>query len=359
MIDAISFLIYLLLFTGLSHFLCPYHFINRFVWLIASGIVLLYVVHPFALVFACGSFCVSYCVYLLGRWTNNSRLKSRLPYLILTILIFPEVFKALVDNPVLLLGSAFFVIRQMMTVEQCIKYSVSNTQFIPSLLLATFFCAAIPSGPVFDGLNIYKQLKKNRVADYSEGFYRLFEGFIYLFAMAGICGELSRVATVIGSRDTELLVSVSMEFIAKPLASFGFLFATFYGYSRMAEGNAMLFGLKLPVNFDKPHLAKDLGDFWKRWHRSMANFVMQYIYLPLLVTTSSAKIALISAFMFMAMWHNFSLGFFFWGLGHGLGLAYLLPWARNRGISPMIIRIFSLLIVVSLSSVAHGVWIDE
>ena len=136
----------------------------------------------------------------------------------------------------------------------------------------------------------------------------------------------------------------------------GFLFATFYGYSRMAEGTALILGFTVPQNFNKPHLASDLGDYWKRWHRSMADFVMQYIYLPIMVKTSHAKLALVSAFVFMGLWHDLSINFLVWGLGHGLALAVVLPWAKKQEVQPVIIRLFSLAYVVSLSSVAHKVW---
>jgi D-alanyl-lipoteichoic acid acyltransferase DltB (MBOAT superfamily) len=124
----------------------------------------------------------------------------------------------------------------------------------------------------------------------------------------------------------------------------------------MAEGSALLLGFEVPRNFNKPHLARDLGDFWKRWHRSMADFVMQYIYLPLLVTTARAKLALIAAFVFMGLWHNFSPAFLIWGLGHGVGLAFLLPWAQRSGVRPVMLRIASLTYVIVLSGIAHGVW---
>jgi len=203
------------------------------------------------------------------------------------------------------------------------------------------------------------RLQWTEVPDYREGCYRLFEGFVYLFAVAGFAGlaigaiEYAEFG-IISSGGLAIILLLTL--VAKPVAGFAFLFATFYGYSRMAEGSALLLGFEVPQNFNKPHLARDLGDFWKRWHRSMADFVMQYIYLPLLVTTSRTKLALVTAFAFMGLWHNISVGFLIWGLGHGLGLAYLLPWARQRNTGPIVLRVASLAYVIILSGIAHGVW---
>jgi len=359
MIDAISFLIFILITIGISHAVIPYDCRNRLVWIVVAGVLLLFITHPLALGFAICTFAFSSAIFLTGRASGNQRLKARIPYAILLLLFVPDVARLASAAPILWLGSAFFIVRQMMTVAQGIKSNASLNQFIPALLLSTFFFAALPSGPVFNGLKTWDQLKQNAPPSYGLGSYRLFEGFAFLFAIAGF---LSMGTGIV--RDAELLMTgpggfaglLLLRLVAEPLAAFGFLFATFYGYSRMAEGSALLLGFEVPQNFNKPHLARDLGDFWKRWHRSMADFVMQYIYLPLLVTTSRTKLALISAFVFMGLWHNFSPAFLTWGVGHGLGLAYFLPWAQQQKYGPTVLRVASLAYVVLLSSVAHGVW---
>jgi len=358
-IDAVSFLVMLVLTTGLSHLLHPHDYRNRLIWIVVPGMLLLFIIHPMALAFAIACYALSTGLFLLGRSTTNERLQARLPYSILLLLFIPDLFNLALESPILWLGSAFFIVRQMMTVAQGIKTSAGIREFIPAQLMATFCVSALPSGPVFNGLETWRQLRQNAAPDNKEGCYRLFEGFVYLFAISGFLN----LAT--GSIETYEVNALStgnsaaywlLRIVLEPLAGFGFLFATFYGYSRMAEGSALLLGFEVPQNFNKPHLATDLGDFWKRWHRSMASFVMQYIYLPLLVTTSNAKLALLSAFVFMGLWHNFSLAFMIWGLGHGFGLAYLLPWARKRNVNPTVLRIGSLAYVVALSGVAHGVW---
>lgn len=83
---------------------------------------------------------------------------------------------------------------------------------------------------------------------------------------------------------------------------------------------------------------------------------MQYIYLPLLVTTSRTRFALIAAFVFMGLWHDLSAGFLIWGVGHGVGLAYILPMAQRSRLGPIALRIGSLAYVILLSAIAHGVW---
>ena len=359
MVDPVSFLFFILVSVGLSHTICAYDAPNRLFWGCMPGAVLLFVVHPLALLFALASLAVCGSLYVVGRIAGSSRIKARVPYLILLLLFVPDVTGTITANPILWLGSAFFIIRQMMTVAAALKYRRGTSDFVPGLLLATFFFPALPSGPVFIGLRIWDRLKANGKPSYSEGLFRLSEGFTYLFAVAGITSvaiEYSGTAGTVPAEEGKSAAHWILRFLIDPLLGFGFLFATFYGYSRMAEGTALLFGCEVPQNFNKPHLATDLADFWKRWHRSMADFVMQYIYLPLIVSTTRARLVLIAAFVFMGLWHEFTLGFLIWGFGHGLGLAFALPWARRHGIPEGAIRVASLAYVLALSAIAHGVW---
>jgi D-alanyl-lipoteichoic acid acyltransferase DltB (MBOAT superfamily) len=134
------------------------------------------------------------------------------------------------------------------------------------------------------------------------------------------------------------------------------LFAAFWGQSLIAEHTSRFFGLPLPVNFDQPWKARTIKDFWARWHRSMAQFVLQYIFLPLNLKGVSPKIATVCAFVFMGVWHNLSLGYFVWGVAHGTLLAFDRDVSKNR-IVRLCNQIVLWIIVISLSWFAnYGPW---
>lgn len=358
MIDPVSYLVLILVVLGLSHvtLLFTYSPVSRIFWCVTPGLVLLIIAHQTALFFALAAVACNVILYVLCKNMENARLKARLPYLILLLLFIPDAFDLFQNAPILWLGSAFFIVRQMMTTTQAVKKNVEMNAYFPGLLLATFFFAALPSGPIFNGLDVWKKLNERRDPSYVEGGYRIFEGFVYLFAIAGFASMTVGGLRAFEATLTNVTAFGAIHFVLTPVASFAFLFASFYGYSRMAEGTALVLGFDVPENFNKPHLATDLGDFWKRWHRSMADFVMQYIYLPLIVTTANAKIALVIAFVFMGLWHDLSVNYLIWGLGHGLALSYGVPWLKKREVSPVWIRVGSLAYVVFLSSIAHKVW---
>ncbi len=68
------------------------------------------------------------------------------------------------------------------------------------------------------------------------------------------------------------------------MALFGYslqVYADFSGYTDMAIGVALLMGFRLPQNFNYPYKAKNVAEFWKRWHMSLSGWLKDYLYIPL------------------------------------------------------------------------------
>jgi alginate O-acetyltransferase complex protein AlgI len=59
------------------------------------------------------------------------------------------------------------------------------------------------------------------------------------------------------------------------------VYCDFSGYTDIAIGLALLMGFRLPVNFNSPYKAQDVGDFWKRWHMSLSSWLRDYLYIPM------------------------------------------------------------------------------
>jgi D-alanyl-lipoteichoic acid acyltransferase DltB (MBOAT superfamily) len=101
------------------------------------------------------------------------------------------------------------------------------------------------------------------------------------------------------------------------------LYFDFSGYSDMAIGLAMLFGIRLPLNFNSPYKAASLIDFWRRWHMTLSRFLRDYIYIPLGGSRRTVTRRLINVFVVMLLggiWHGAGWTFVLWGALHGAGL---------------------------------------
>lgn len=111
------------------------------------------------------------------------------------------------------------------------------------------------------------------------------------------------------------------------LAVYGYglqIYCDFSGYTDIAIGIALLFGFRLPVNFNSPYKANGLQDFWRRWHISLSRWLRDYLYIPLGGNRKGAirsKINLIVTMVIGGLWHGADFRFIIWGFFHGVGLA--------------------------------------
>lgn len=107
----------------------------------------------------------------------------------------------------------------------------------------------------------------------------------------------------------------------------------FSAYSDIAIGAARLYGIRIAENFDWPILATNIGDYWKRWHRSLAAFCQAYVYLPMIGLTRRPLLASYLTFIVMGLWHDASLNWVGWGLWHATGVyGYIRILAATRGV---------------------------
>lgn len=119
------------------------------------------------------------------------------------------------------------------------------------------------------------------------------------------------------------------------------LFFDFSGYSDIAIGLGILFGIRLPENFDYPYLKTNLTSFWQSWHITLSNWARFYVFSPLSrwllkrpVKPSPTVIVLMTQLATMitiGLWHGVSWNFLIWGIWHGVGLFVHKEWSgRTR-----------------------------
>lgn len=111
------------------------------------------------------------------------------------------------------------------------------------------------------------------------------------------------------------------------------IYFDFSGYTDMAIGLGLMFGVVLPQNFNVPYLATSLSDFWRRWHMTLSRFLRDYLYIPLGGNRHGVSVQVWALFATMALgglWHGAGLTFIAWGVAHGLGLAVGALWRRSK-----------------------------
>src|SRR5690606_21684917 len=119
------------------------------------------------------------------------------------------------------------------------------------------------------------------------------------------------------------------------------LYLDFSGYTDIAIGIGILYGITLPENFSRPYLRTTITSFWQSWHMTLSNWARFYIYPPMsrgLLTRepnpSPTVIVLatqVATMVVIGLWHGVTLNFMIWGLWHGIGLFVQKQWSdRTR-----------------------------
>ena len=134
----------------------------------------------------------------------------------------------------------------------------------------------------------------------------------------------------------------------------------FSGYSDIAIGCARILGLRLPENFNWPYAARNLQDFWTRWHISLSLWIRDYVYIPLGGGRHGwpRRVAnVLIAFALCGLWHGAALHFVWWGLYHGCALGLCATYARIPDIGPGLARVFRQDPVVGWVATQLYVWL--
>jgi alginate O-acetyltransferase complex protein AlgI len=109
------------------------------------------------------------------------------------------------------------------------------------------------------------------------------------------------------------------------------LYFDFSGYSDMAIGISLMFGIFLPLNFNSPYKATSVIDFWRRWHMTLSQFLRDYLYIPLGGNRHGSVLRYVNLMITMllgGLWHGAAWTFVVWGALHGAYLCVNHAWTN-------------------------------
>lgn len=163
--------------------------------------------------------------------------------------------------------------------------------------------------------------------------YRNMAGGIFLFSL-GLFKKLVIADTLAVWANFGFDTASSLTLLEGWVTSLSYtlqLYFDFSGYTDMALGAALLFNIKLPINFNSPYKAVSIQDFWRRWHISLSRFLRDYIYIPLGGSRAGDfKLYrnLLLTFLIGGLWHGAAWTFVFWGFLHGMALVIQRAWRK-------------------------------
>jgi D-alanyl-lipoteichoic acid acyltransferase DltB (MBOAT superfamily) len=136
--------------------------------------------------------------------------------------------------------------------------------------------------------------------------------------------------------DIDLQHMTGLAWLCASYVWFLYLYLDFSGYCDIIISVAALMGLRLPENFKRPFLARNLSDFWSRWHITLSTWIKNYVYTPLSrmfvgrfgvahVKMCSLASIFVSFFM-MGLWHGSQSKYIVFGLTQAVGVAICYLW---------------------------------
>ena len=233
---------------------------------------------------------------------------------------------------VLPIGISFFTFQKIAFLVDAYRGKVDRLNFIDYALFVTFFPQLI-AGPIVHHSEVIRQFREQATVS------------MPTIALGVTIFTIGLVKKVILADTAALYASPLFDAVAagaRPdaLAAWGSalaytaqLYFDFSGYSDMAIGAGLLFGIRLPVNFASPYRAESIIDFWHRWHITLSRFLRDYLYVPLGGNRKGRTrryVHLLITMVLGGFWHGAGWTFVIWGALHGFYLVVNHLWRALR-----------------------------
>ncbi|WP_317128590.1 MBOAT family O-acyltransferase [Gelidibacter sediminis] len=231
---------------------------------------------------------------------------------------------------ILPVGISFYTFQTLSyTIDVYRRKMVATNNLIQFTAFVSFFPQLV-AGPIERASHLLPQFKVKRIFDSQfalSGFYLIIWGLFKKVVIADNCAFfVNQIFDSPGGYSSLEL------FMGAVLFAFQ-IYGDFSGYSDIAIGVARLFGFSLMTNFAFPYFARDIAEFWRRWHISLSTWFRDYVYIPLGGSRGTSWERLrnvMIVFLVSGFWHGANWTFIIWGGIHGVLFLPLLLTKTNR-----------------------------
>jgi alginate O-acetyltransferase complex protein AlgI len=219
------------------------------------------------------------------------------------------------------IGISFFTFTQLAYLVDCYHSRTYEANLRTYALFVTIFPHLI-AGPIIHHAQMRPQFERLRREPVDTHFITMgVVVFVLGFAKKVLLADNLVVPAnlVFNAADHGAMLSTPSAWIGTIAYTLQIYF-DFSGYSDMAIGLALLFGLRLPVNFNSPYKSTSIIDFWRRWHITLSNWLRDYLYIPLGGNRGGEFARLKNVFITFLLggiWHGAGWTFVVWGALHG------------------------------------------
>ena len=232
-------------------------------------------------------------------------------------------------NIILPIGLSFHTFQSMSYVIEVYRGHQKAERHFGYYSLYVMFFPQLVTGPIERPGNLLRQLheyKDFRYENISKGMRLILFGLFIKMVVADHLGAYVDEVYANPAEYNSWSVMLAMAFYSFQI------YCDFFGYSTIALGSAKLMGFDISDNFRTPYLAKNIAEFWHRWHISLSTWFRDYVYFPLggsRVKFGRWAFNILVVFVLSGIWHGAAWTFLFWGFAHGL-LHIVEKALRNR-----------------------------
>lgn len=184
---------------------------------------------------------------------------------------------------ILPLGISFYTFLSLSYLLDISRGTISADKNLINVLLTLGFFPIILAGPIQRPSTLLPQIRTSRVFNYqqvSDGLRQILWGLFVKIAVAdNLMPFVDEVFENYSGNPGSRLLAGALSYTVQ-------IYADFSGYSHIAIGTASILGFRLMKNFNYPYFARDITDFWKRWHISLTTWFRDYLFLPVSFTIS-------------------------------------------------------------------------
>ncbi|EDM43028.1 alginate O-acetylation protein [unidentified eubacterium SCB49] len=242
---------------------------------------------------------------------------------------FAELFGILVPDKgyhflkvVIPVGLSFYTFQTMSYTIDVYRGRIKATNNLLEFLCFVSFFPQLVAGPIERAKMLLCQFEEKRKFDFQEtkeGLRKILWG---LFKKLVVADNIASAVNVIYATPEDY---GTLSILYASILFFFQIYCDFSGYSDIAIGTAKLFGFKLSENFRAPYLAKNLSEFWSRWHITLTQWFTDYLYKPLAYIKKDKKIsattgffALLLTMTLIGFWHGATWTFILFGFFNGV-----------------------------------------
>lgn len=224
------------------------------------------------------------------------------------------------SNVIALVGVSFFTFKLISYIIEVHRKHMPPTNDIIAFALYVAFFPTMLSGPIDRPKQFLQQIEASQPFQYDlavDGMRQILWGMLKKYVVADSLAAFVALGWEHPDESTQLgLLLVALVY---PLQ----LYCDFSGYSDMAIGVAKVLGIKVAKNFNFPFFARNMADYWRRWHMSLTGWLTDYVFMPLNIRFRDLDnvgiiLACIINMVAVGLWHGLDWTFLFFGLYHGL-----------------------------------------